>query len=147
MSFSTTHELARELLAREPAGHPPSAAAAAEAAERTLQRLADSLGRWLGPDGSQALLTRALSLAQTRNDALKAVPPPARSALFLDALAARAEPHDAQSVADGAMTILVTLIDLLTRLIGHDLAVRLVAESTPHEIGEGAFPPGSRSQP
>src|SRR5687768_1724444 len=101
MAESYARDLARQILARDLAptdtATPVSVAAAAE---RAFHRLANGLAQWVGADGCQALFTRALALAQAQDRALKAVPPPARSALFLDALAANAEPHDGASVLD-----------------------------------------------
>ena len=126
-----SRELARQILARDLNGaNPPTAASAAAAAEQSFHRLSDTLGRWVGAEGSQALFSRALALAQAQNPALRVVPPPARSALFLDALAASA-PHDADALTDGVVTIMTTLIELLGRLIGHDLALMLVTDTSP----------------
>ena len=128
MPPSSARTLAGEILAGELDGA-RSAAETAAAAERVFQRLSENLVRWVGADGSQALFARARSLAQTRSDALRVIPPPARSALFLDALAANSEPHDAAPVIEGAMTILTALIELLTRLVGQDLALKLLTET------------------
>ena len=140
MAQRSARELAHQILARDLAGVKTPIATAA-AAERAVQRLANNLVRWVGPEGSQALFTRALVLAQAQNRALKVVPPPARSALFLDALASSAEPHDADLVTDGVMLILTTLVELLTRLIGDDLAAKLVAETSPGPLTDGVRPP------
>ena len=128
MPSSPARVLAGEFLASELEGV-RTPAAAAMAAERVFQRLSENLVRWVGAEGSQALFARARSLAQTRSDALRVIPPPARSALFLDALAADSEPHDTAPVIEGAMTILTALIELLSRLVGEDLALKLLADS------------------
>ncbi len=127
MSQPPARDLARELLAHELTGV-TTPAAAGVAAERVFQRLSDNLVQWVGTDGSQALFARARALAQTRNEALRAVPPPARSALFLDGLAANAQPHDVAHVVEGAVTLLTALIELLTRLVGDDLALKLLTD-------------------
>ena len=128
MPPSSARALAGEMFGSELDGA-RTAAGAAAAAERVFQRLSENLVRWVGAEGSQALFARARALAQTRSEALRVIPPPARSALFLDALAANSEPHDAAPVIEGAMTILTALIELLARLVGEDLALKLLTES------------------
>lgn len=148
MAQRSARDLAHQILARDLAGvDKPSPVAVAAAAELAFQRLSENLVRWLGPDGSHALFTRALALAQAQNRALKVVPPPARSALFLDALAANAEPHDTDAVMDGIVMIMTTLIELLTRLIGEDLTARLVAETAPGQVTGGARSPSAERKP
>lgn len=130
MNQPNEHDLARQIVDHNLAGRDISTpAAAAAAAEIVFQRLADNLVRWVGADGSQALFTRARSLAQAENASLRDVPPPARSALFLDGLAAGTEPHDAGAIIDAAVTILGKLIELLGRLVGDDLAMRLLTDT------------------
>ena len=146
MTHASARALAGEILAREIDGS-RTATAAAGAAERVFQRLADNLVRWIGTDGSQALFTRARAIAQTRSEALRVVPPPARSALFLDALAANTEPHDVASVMGGAVTILEALIELLSRLVGEELALKLLTEcGTSWPSGTG-HPPRTERKP
>lgn len=113
----------------------PTAADAASAAERAFARVSVSMVRWIGPDGSQALFMRALGLAQAQRPALKSIPPPARSVLVLEPLADTVDPQDTNAVMDAAAMILTTLIELLGRLIGNDLAIRLVGHDSP---GQGA---------
>ena len=109
----------------------PTAIDAARAGERVFSQVSDNLVRWIGPDGSQALFARALVLAQAQRSALNAIPAPARSGLFLESLAATVDPQDTNTVTDAAVMILATLIELLGRLIGNDLAIRLVLERAP----------------
>jgi hypothetical protein len=144
MAQRSARDLAHQILAHNLAGvDKPTPVKVAAAAELAFQRLSDNLVRWLGPDGSHALFTRALALAQAQDRSLHVVPPPARSALFLDALAANAEPHDADAVMDGVAMIMTTLIELLTRLIGEDLTIKLVAETAPGHVADGTRPPGA----
>ena len=145
MAQRSARDLAHQILSRDLAGvDKPTPVKVAAAAELVFQRLSDNLVRWLGPDGSHALFTRALALAQAENRALRVVPPPTRSALFLDALAANAEPHDADAVMDGVLMIMTTLIELLTRLIGEDLTIKLVAETAPAKVADGTRPPDAK---
>lgn len=129
---SSPRDVADQILGRALAGvEMPTAADAASAAERAFAALSVSLVRWVGPDGSQALFMRALGLAQAQRAALKAIPSPVRSALALQPLAATVDPRDTHAVMDAAAMILATLIELLGRLIGNDLAIRLLQVSPP----------------
>ena len=147
MTDRPAHELAHHILARDlPAGEPITAVVVAQGAERAFQRLSDNLVRWFGAEGTHALFTRALTLAQAENPALRSVPPPARSALFLDAFA-KAHEGDARAVTEGVVLILTTLIELLSRLIGNDLAIRLVRETAPGRDAQGVHIPGTEQTP
>ena len=142
MGQSSARELARQILERDLQGvDAPTAINVAAAAERAFHRVSNGLAHWVGSDGTQALFTRALALAQTRDHSLKSVQPPARAALFLDTLAANAEPGDGASVLDGVTMIMTTLIELLTRLVGEDLAVRLVADAATGQSPDAVRPP------
>lgn len=140
MEQSSAHAVAHQILAREIAAVGASSAVdTAHAAERAFQGVSGNLTRWVGPDATHALFARALVLAQRQSPALHAVPPPTRSALLLDAVAAHGGPHDNTAVIDATGMILTTLIELLGRLIGDDLAVRLVAED--RSSRDGVRPP------
>jgi hypothetical protein len=148
MAQRSARDLAHQILTRDLARlDKPTPVAVAAAAELVFHRLSENLIRWLGPEGSHALFTRALELAQAEHRSLRVIPPPARSALFFDALAANAEPHDTGAVMDGVVMIMITLIDLLTRLIGEDLTVRLVEESAPGLVADGTRPPRAERNP
>jgi hypothetical protein len=128
---SSARELAERILVRDLASADTSTATAAVvAAERVFHRLGDNLVRWVGAEGSQALFARARAIARAQNQALRVVPPPARSALFLDALASSTDPQDTAAVLDGAVTILTSLIELLTRLVGEELATQLLTDGS-----------------
>ena len=146
MPPSSARALATEIFGSELEGA-RTAAAAAVAAERVFQRLSENLVRWVGAEGSQALFARARTLAQTRSEALRVIPPPARSALFLDALVANSEPHDPAPVIEGAMTIVVALIELLARLVGEDLALKLLTEGGSNWPSSGGRTPSRERTP
>ena len=129
---ASARAVALQMLGREFAGvETATAADAASAGERVFAAVSVSLMQWIGPDGSQALVTRALGLAQAHRPALKAIPPPDQSALVLQQLAATVDPQDTNAVMDAAAMILTTLIELLGRLIGNDLAIRLIGHDSP----------------
>ena len=142
MGQPSARELARQILERDlREGDAPAPIDVAAAAERAFHRISNGLSHWVGSDGTQALFSRALALAQARDHSLKAVQPPARSALFLDTLAQNAQPDDGAGVLNGVTLIMTTLIELLTRLVGEDLAVRLVADAATGETPDSVRPP------
>ena len=98
----------------------------AEAAERVCTQLRSGLGRWVGATGYRALLDRALGLARAEHPALGSLSchgggQPATTA------AVRA--HGAAEVTAGMVALVATLIDLLGRIIGEEMAVRLVEQT------------------
>ena len=125
MSPPTSRELAERLVAREQAdgGAPPDATASTE---RAIRRLCSALAGWFGPYAVHALLTRAVAQAHAVHPALVAVgvgPPPACGLTgLLESLRAHAGP----AVAAGALDVLTALVELLSHLIGDDLATGLV---------------------
>ena len=93
--------------------------------------MSENLSRWVGIEGSNALVARALARARADHPALSNVRYTSQSAVCLDGLAESARLHGAGAATDGVVAILTALIDLLGRLIGEDLAMRLVEQSVP----------------
>lgn len=125
MSPPTSRELAERLVAREQAsgGAPGDATTATE---RAIRRLCLALAGWFGPYAVHALLTRAVAQAHAVHPALVAVragPPPARE---LTGLFESLRAHAGPAIAAGALDVLTALIELLSHLIGDDLATGLV---------------------
>ena len=133
----TAEELARRLLARDaPAQDAPDAVAAAT--ERVCGRVSANLSRWFGIDGTNALFARALVQAQADHPALANVRYSHQSAVCLERLAESARIHGANAAADGVAAIFTSLIELLGRLIGQDIAMRLVEQSVPADAPDDA---------
>ena len=128
MSPPTPREVAERLVACEQAigRAPPDTAAATE---RAIRRLCVALAGWFGPYAVHALLTRAVAQAHAVHPALVAVrvgPPPACELVgLLEGMRAQAGP----AVTAGALDVLSILIELLSRLIGDDLATSLVEQT------------------
>lgn len=142
----TAEELARRLLARDaPAEDAPDAVAAAT--DRVFGRVSANLSRWFGIDGTNALFTRALVRAQAGHPALANVRYSGQSAVCLERLAESARSHGADAAADGVAAILTALIELLGRLIGQDIAMRLVEQSVPIDAPDIARATGEENQP
>jgi len=138
-------ELARRLLARDaPAEDAPDAVAAA--AERVCGRVSANLSRWFGIDGTDALFARALVRAQADYPALANVRYSHQSAVCLERLAESARIHGANAAADGVAAILTAPIELLGRLIGQDIALRLVEHSLQADAAADARETGEENQ-
>jgi hypothetical protein len=116
-------ELARRII-QEEAGASPDPAAAAAALEAASQKLKDHLVDLLGSGGVNALLRRALHLAQREQPLLAGLAVNgAESACFTgltESLAARSE---AEATA-AAVTILTHMLDLLVLLLGEELGTK-----------------------
>jgi hypothetical protein len=125
---SPARQLARRLIesrrSERPEGESPARAAAAVA-----DRLYRELSRWVGVDGCYALFFRALSQARTDYPALGQIEIRARSQPHFDSVAetimARGDPATAEAIE----FMLERLVELLGRLIGDDMARKLIERS------------------
>lgn len=126
------HGLIEQLLQRagalRAAADGPSAVATADALFRAL---ATELSRSFGPYGYHALLVRALAQTRAEHPALagvqvRSVPEPS-----LDGLAEGVQRHGPAAATAGVAAVLTTLVALLGRVIGDELAQRLVAQALP----------------
>ena len=68
-----------------------------------------------------------------------------QSAVCLERLAESARIHGADAAADGVAAILTALIELLGRLIGPDIAMRLVEQSVPADASDRARATGEEN--
>ena len=127
------------LIASESAAfsHPNPAAAAA----RVLDRVSANLSRFIGNDGCLALMMRARSRAEAAHPSLKTISIVANSNLAVHGMAEGIQAFGAAEIAAGLESTLASLLDLLGRLIGDELAVKLVEQnSTGGEIPEDGVP-------
>jgi hypothetical protein len=135
--------LARRLIdgmRHDGAPSPDSAHSAAVA----FDHLYKSLSRWVGPDGCHALFTRAHANARTKHPLLSGIQLRARSTPYLDGVAESANQHGAAETVEALESMLVVVIDLLGRLIGDDMAKKLI-ERDLAQSAEGAGDRESRS--
>jgi hypothetical protein len=94
-----------------------------------FQRVSEELTRWVGADGCNAVVNRALSRAQASHPALATVTIPNHSPPALEGVPEAIKAHSAPAMAAGLESMLVTLFELLGRLIGDDLSVKLAEQS------------------
>jgi hypothetical protein len=116
---------ARRLFARSSAAN-VSDAELLSSAERIGECVPDALARWFGPYGSLALMTRALAIAAAAHRSLGAVTVESSQSPRLVGMAASARTYGAHEIAEGVIALLAALIELLCRLIGDDLALKLL---------------------
>jgi hypothetical protein len=123
-------ELTRRLIAGEtsPNDTPESAALAAYAA---CERAYRELTRILGVAGSEALLLRSLTEAQTQHPLLAEIRIGRVGAPDLDGVTAMVKAHGDPAVAAALEGVLESLLERLGRLIGPDMVAQLVGQSAP----------------
>ena len=101
----------------------------ARAAAGASERLFRELSRWVGLDGCYALFSRALSQAQTDYPALRKIQISARSQPHIDGVAETIMARGDPAAAEGIEFMLERLVELLGRLIGDDMAKKLIERS------------------
>jgi hypothetical protein len=101
----------------------------ARAAAAACDQLYRELSRWVGPDGCHALFTRALAQARTEYPVLGQIQLRARSDPYIDGVPETIMGHGDPATAAGLEAMLVNLIELLGRLIGDDMATKLIERS------------------
>jgi hypothetical protein len=125
---SAEQQIARRLIeghrSERAEGHTSARATAA-----ACDQLYRELSRWVGPDGCHALFTRALAQARTEYPALGQIQLQARSEPYIDGVAETIIAHGDPATAEGLEAMLVHLIELLGRLIGDDMAMKLIERS------------------
>jgi hypothetical protein len=103
-------------------------ASPARAAAQACDNLYRALSGWVGPEGCHALFTRALAQAQTEYPALGQIQLRARSEPYVDGVAESIMAHGDAATAEAVESILVRLVELLSRLIGNDMAMKLIEQ-------------------
>jgi hypothetical protein len=129
-------EVARRHWARA-AGDTSTPEEVAAAAERTCTQLQAGLARWVGTMGYRALIDRALLLARAEHPALGSLSCHGGDEPVTTA-AVRA--HSAAEVATGMVALVATLIDLLSRIVGEEMALELVNQAVARLPGRAASP-------
>jgi hypothetical protein len=136
-SSASATEAARRLWTRY-ASDKGSAEELATAAEHLFTHLEAGLARWVGAEGFRVLRGRALELAQTAHPALRDF---SDGAWDVRVVASAVQANGARDVAVGIIAVIATLIDLLGRIIGQEMAVRLVEQTgAPSPRGQSSIP-------
>jgi hypothetical protein len=132
----TAREMARRLLAREMSavGEPAMVAAALQ---RACARVSANLRDSVGDDGRNALLARALARTESDHPVLKHIRTVNNGAIHLDGVVASADAHGVAPVTAAIEALLAALLDVLGRLIGEDMAMRLLDHDLPGPSRDG----------
>ena len=119
---ATPTEVARGLWGGN-AGDPEAVVAEAD---RICAQLRNGLSRWVGTAGYLSLLQRALELTRTDHPTLRRL---SCSGKEEAEIAAAVRALGAAEVTAGLVAMIATLIDLLGRIIGKEMAVELVKQA------------------
>ena len=137
----TERELMRRLIAR---GGAPDDDVAAATAHDACERVFRELSRWVGTGGSVALLSRALIESRAKHPALAELRIDHQSSVALKGVAESIKAHGGAELARGLESLLESLIGLLGRLIGYDLAATFVERSALNDSPEAGNSMGRR---
>ncbi|WP_411280970.1 hypothetical protein [Gemmatimonas sp.] len=117
-------QAARASTYANPYSNPHANDASGAAAMRLLSDLEVVLSRWIGSEGFRALLLNAARLTLPAHPVLSTV-------LTVDGV--RGVPHDApaanDAIASGVVALLEVLMQLLGRIVGDEMAVRLIDQA------------------
>ena len=102
---------------------------AARAAAAACDDLYRELSRWVGRDGCHALFTRALAQARTEYPALEEIELHPLSEPYIDGVAETIMANGDAATAEAFESMLARLVELLGRLIGDDMAMKLIERS------------------
>ena len=112
----------------------------AVAADRICRCLRIGLGRWIGDDGYRALLRRAIQQERVAHPVVSELPwqegTPGLAAAVVGS-------RGSAAVTAGVLALLSTLIGLLARVVGEEMAIQLV-EQTCSRQGPGDTTEGER---
>jgi hypothetical protein len=145
MSQPPARQLAHRLINSHRSGRAGNDSAA-RAAAGACDHLYRELSRWVGPDGCHALFTRALAQARTEYPLLGQIQLRARSEPYIDGVAATIMANGDPATAEALESMLVRLVELLGRLIGDDMATKLIERSLAASQTGNATVDGTREE-
>jgi hypothetical protein len=123
--------MARQILERDAAGA-TEAEPQTDALQRTFTRVSRNIRRSVGEDGYAALLARAVVTIESDEPTLTVVPRADAMGIDLD-IAAAVETHGVFAVRASLESVLAALADILSALIGDDMARTLLDhDGSPH---------------
>jgi len=130
-------ETARRLISSGRTGRAASRPAAAAAAA-ACDRLSRELSWWFGADGCHALVTRALAQAKARHPALGEIQLRSGAQPCIDGLEKAIKSYGDAATAEAFEVMIGLLVELLERLIGDDIALKLMDQSISNNVREEA---------
>jgi hypothetical protein len=128
-----SQEIARRLLAleRAPGSSKDGATPTAAQLQQLCTRVTENLGDTMGDDGCTALLARALARTESAHPVLTIIRRISNGDIVLDGVAAGVESHGVGAVILGLEALFTALTDILGRLIGEDMALRVMELGAP----------------
>jgi len=134
-----SREIARQMLERDASGA-AEVDRLGDALERTFTRVSGNIRRSVGEDGYAALLARAVATIESDELVLTVIPRSDALAVDVD-IATAVEAHGVRAVGASLESLLAALIDILSDLIGEDMARTLLDhDASPQRPGK----PGRR---
>jgi hypothetical protein len=112
----------------------------ASAAAATCGDLYRDLSQWVGTDGCHALFSRALAQSSRERPALELIRFSAGSEPYTDGVAESLVKYGDPAVAEALEVVLVRLVELLERLVGDEMAMKLIERSFTAAEGGGETP-------
>lgn len=124
----SSQEIARWLLAleRAPGASKGQEAATASQLQQLCTRVTGNLADTMGGDGCTALLARALARTERAHPVLTSIRRISNGDIVLDSVAAGVESHGLAAATSGLEALFAALTDILGRLIGEDMALRVM---------------------
>lgn len=121
----SSREVARQMLEREADDAADSANGDGAAMQRAFARLSENLRRSVGEDGYGALLARAAASTGSEPPILSVIPRSDATGIDLDVVGA-IEGHGPAAAAAALESLIAALVDILSDLIGADMARNLL---------------------
>jgi hypothetical protein len=132
-----SREIARRLLGRSAVSADGASVTSGDALQRTCTRVFDNLRDAMGEHGCSALLARALAQTEASHPALKDLRRRHSNGVPLDCVRESIDAHGVPVVTAAIESLLVALIDILGRLIGEDMAIRVIDYDVPRSRRDG----------
>ena len=149
-SPDSQHPSARQIVHRATSRHRAEGAGkdtAARAAAAACDEIYRELSRWVGPHGSEALFRRALAQARSEHPALEQIRLGGGSDPRLEGVPAASDNHGDAATSEAIEAMLFVLIELLARLIGYEMVMKLVAGPQPWSDLDTGSPTGTAETP
>jgi hypothetical protein len=120
----SSREIARQMLERDAAGG-TEVERSGDALERTFTRVSGNIRRSVGDDGYAALIARAALTTISDERVLTVIPRSDAMGIDID-IATAVEAHGVRAVGASLESLLAALVDILSDLIGEDMARTLL---------------------
>ena len=136
--LSSSVQLARRLLAQDTAAGIGDPEIVAVGLRKTCARVSGALRNALGTDGCNALLIRAMTRTEAQHPLIADLQRSGEGHISFDGLVKSVDEHGVGAVTAAIEALLAALIDILVRLIGEEMTVRLTAaDAAQHSATDG----------